>query len=111
MWRALLYKELEEWYTEHPPASKKRKSTGGASRITNVVVDEEFFPVDNFVDFLDDLEPGACTAGGARAGPSPAAAAAAAADSSPGPAAAAAAAAGSSLWPAAAPAAAAADAA
>jgi hypothetical protein len=97
MWRSLLFKELEEWYTKHPPSSKKRKSTGGASQITDIVVDEEFFPVDNYIDFLDNPESGAGTAGGARAGPSPAAAAAAAA--------------GSSLWPAAAPAAAAADAA
>ena len=103
MWRSLLFKELEEWYTKHPPSSKKRKSTGGASQITDIVVDEEFFPVDNFIDFLDNPESGAGTAGGARAGPSPAAAAA---DSSLGPAAAPAAAAGSSLGPAAAPAAA-----
>jgi ubiquitin len=78
IWRALLYKELEEWYTEHPPASKKRKRSSGASRIANVIVDEEFFPVDNFVDFLEDLESDVGTAGGARAGPLPAAAALAA---------------------------------
>jgi hypothetical protein len=84
VWRTLLYKELDEWYNDHPPASKKHKSTGGASRIADVVVGgDEFLKVDidNFVDLLDDDESGAGTAGGARVGPSAATAALAAAAS------------------------------
>jgi hypothetical protein len=72
VWRTLLYKELDEWYTDHLQASTKRKSTGGASRIPDVVVDgDEFLKVDmdNFVDLLDDVAAGAGTVGGARAGP------------------------------------------
>jgi hypothetical protein len=75
VWRTLLCKELGEWYTDHQPSSKKRKSI---SRIADVV-DEEFPNVDmeNFVDLLDV----AAGAGGARAGVPAAAAALAAAAS------------------------------
>jgi hypothetical protein len=73
VWRTLLYKELDEWYTDHPPASTKRKSTGGASRIPDSVAadGDEFLKVDmdNFVDLLEDVAAGVGTVGGARAGP------------------------------------------
>ena len=63
MWRALLFKELDEWYKEYP-ATKKRKSYGTASGSAGVVVvDREFKNVDNFIDFIDV----AAHAGGARA--------------------------------------------
>jgi hypothetical protein len=80
VWRTSLYKELDEWYKDHQLSSKKRKSTGGISRIADVI-DEEFPNVDmeNFVDLCyDDVAAGA---GGARAGVPAAAAALAAAAS------------------------------
>ena len=82
MWRALLFKEVDEWYKEHPP-TKKCKSYGTPSGSPGVVVvDREFKNVDNFIDFIDV----AARAGGANlkepaAGVALAAAAAAAAAS------------------------------
>jgi ubiquitin len=63
VWRTLLYKELNEWYTDHPQASKKRKRTGGASRIVDVVVGGDEYLNENFVDLLDNLKSGAGTVG------------------------------------------------
>ena len=52
MWRSLLYKELDEWYKEHPP-SKKRRSRGAASGSSSVVADYELPEVADFIDLLD----------------------------------------------------------
>jgi hypothetical protein len=74
IWRSLLYRELDAWYTEHP-SSKKRRSKGAASgRVT--VVNRKFQNVDDFIDLLDD-DAGAGGASAPAAGVALAAAAAA----------------------------------
>ena len=83
MWRSLLYKELDTWYKDHPPSSKKRRSYGSSSGSPSVVVRREFLNVDNFVDLLDDATgAGGASAGAPAAGVALAAAASAAAAAS-----------------------------
>ncbi len=55
--RSFLYKELAEWYSKHPQSSKKRRSTGRAVAIADIVVDSRFRNVDSFVL----LDPGPST--------------------------------------------------
>jgi hypothetical protein len=79
IWRSLLYKELDEWYKEHPP-TKKRKSYGAASGSPSVVADYQIRNVDNFVDLLDDdVDVAGAPAGRASAPPAAGVALAAAA--------------------------------
>jgi len=76
MWRSLLYKELEQWWSVHPPSSKKRKSISNAVGATVIDDDDRrYMSVDNFVDPLA----GAASQAGALAGADAAAAATAAA--------------------------------
>ena len=63
-WRSLLYEQLDAWYKDHPPSSKKRRSYGASSGSPSVVIGRKFLNVDNFVDLLDV----ATGAGGASAG-------------------------------------------
>jgi hypothetical protein len=40
MWRSLLYNELDQWWSVHPPSSKKRKSISNAMGAT-VIYDDD----------------------------------------------------------------------